>query len=95
MYILADEEQYWDQHPALFLALMAASMTVLGCFDYWAGEKPFHYRWKWVMATIISSCYVGACLSFLGLFRWPIAIIVFVSGMWLVWRLKPKDDSGP
>jgi hypothetical protein len=86
------------QHPGICLIIIAIMLMLSAWIDYGVGLKPIAYV-NWflggVLGVIAISCLTGGYLSFLGIFRWPIAAIFFVSGMYSLWRFRPKNHNPP
>jgi hypothetical protein len=88
--------EFFQQHPALCFVFVAIMLLLNGWFDSVAGLKPIAY-FSWFLGGILGlialSCSIGGHLLFLGLFRWPIAAIFFVSGMYALWHFRPKNRN--
>lgn len=64
--------------------------------DYGAGLRPIAYV-SWflggVLGVVALSCCTGGYLLFLGIFRWPVAAVVFLVGMYALCRFRPKNHN--
>jgi len=86
-----------QEHPVICLVLIASILMFSGRLEYDIGFKPVAY-WSWFLGGILAVATLagGICgyFLFLGLFRGLLAAIVFVLGMSLLWRLRPKGPNG-
>jgi hypothetical protein len=88
--------EFGQQHPGLCIVIIAIMLMLNGWIDYGAGLKPVAYvSWFFggILGIVALSCCIGGYILFFGLFRWPIAAIVFITGMYALWRFRPKNPN--
>jgi len=88
--------EFFQQHPALCFVFMAIMLMLGSRLDYSVGLEFIAYL-GWflggILGAFVLSCSIGGYLLFLGIFRWPIAAIVFSAGMYALWHFRPKNRN--
>jgi hypothetical protein len=79
--------EFLKQHAGLAYLLFALIFLFLGLLNYKRGFK-FTAFSHWFLGVIIVSCGIAMDCLFLDVFRWPIAVIVFIIGMSALWHFK-------
>ena len=74
--------------------VIALLLMVNAWIDYGTALRPIAYV-GWFLGGVLGvvglSCCTGGYLLFLGFFRWPVAAIVFVVGMYALWHFRPTN----
>jgi hypothetical protein len=77
--------EFWQQHSGLACVLSAIIFVLSGWANYKTGFKLLALS-HWFLGLVVLSLGIAISSLFLGLFRWPIAAIVFITGTCILWR---------
>jgi len=80
-----------QQNPILWLLTIVVGFILCGVFEYNCGAKVGAYLSWGAAVLLLTLCIAG--LVFLKSFRWPCAAIVFILGIFGLWRLGRKDHK--
>ena len=81
--------EFFNQHSGLACLTFTLIFSLFGLVSYKSGLKLLAF-WEWFLSLVVLSLGIAISSLFLGLFRWPIAAIVFIIGMSLLWRFRNK-----
>jgi hypothetical protein len=87
---------FGHQHPGLCIAVIGILLMLNGWLDNTTGLKLLAYL-SWfvggILVLIALSCCIAGYMLFLGILRWPLAVVAFVAGGYAVWHLRPANRN--